>query len=73
MMTPSASARMRFDERPISSAMRLFFVSTPSSSRAVSSRTAMRSFSGWVTRSILAPTRCLRSSMQNIGGVSGFS
>ena len=28
---------------------------------------------GWVSSSSRAPVKCLRSSMQNMGGVSGFS
>ena len=64
---------MTLDARPISSTTRERAHSTPSSSRPVRESTTMRSHSGCVTESILAPVRCLRMSMQNIGGLSGFS
>ena len=73
MMFPAASQSMTFAARPISSTTSERRCSTPISSRPVSSRTQTRSHSGWRSASILAPVRCLRSSIQNIGGACGFS
>ena len=64
---------MTLEARPISSIISLGWHSTPSSSRAVRDRMTMRSHSGCSTASIRAPVRCFRSSIQNIGGLSGFS
>ena len=73
MMRISSSQSMMFAARPIISTTSDRRHSTPSSSRLVRDSTHMRSQGGCVTESIRAPTRCLRMSMQNIGGLSGFS
>ena len=36
-------------------------------------KVAQRSISGWVTSTSRAPDKCLRSSIQNMGGSGGFS
>ena len=73
MIRPSASIRIRFALRPMSSMTSFFCASIPSSSRVSRLKTSMRSPSGWATPVMRAPSRCLRSSMQNMGGSAGFS
>ena len=45
----------------------------PKSSVTSSSSRTRRSSGGWVMSATCAPTRCLRSSIQNMGGSAGFS
>ena len=45
----------------------------PNSSVTSSSRRTSRSKPGWVMSATLAPTRCFRSSIQNMGGSAGLS
>ncbi len=72
-MTPSSLTRIRLVMRPIISQMRRFSVTTPSSSAEVMRISSRRSWSGWVTETTRPPPRSLRSSIQSMGGVSGFS
>ena len=46
---------------------------SPSSFSASRVRVTTRSSGGWATDRMRAPDRCLRRSIQNMGGVSGFS
>ena len=73
MIRPSDPTRMTLELRPIISTISAFPAISPISSRDSRSKRSMRSWSGCVTERIRAPTRCLRSSMQNIGGSAGFS
>ena len=59
--------------RPISSATRRFCTGKPISSVLSKVKTARRSMGGWEISARRAPERCLRSSIQNMGGSGGFS
>ena len=73
MILPSLPTRTRFELRPMSSTASFKFTLSPSSLCDIMSTKSRRSQFGCVSFSILAPTRYLRRSMQNIGGSAGFS
>ena len=73
MMRPSPSTRIRSACRPMASSTSCRWPGRPRSSVTEMVRTAARSSPGWVMLTIRPPVRCLRSSIQNIGGEAGFS
>ena len=60
-------------EGDIISRIRCFCVGLPISSVQSNARSTSRSIRGCVIAASFPPTRCLRSSIQNIGGCAGFS
>ena len=59
--------------RPIISTAMLMVTKSPSSFTVSKSKNRMRSLPNWRTATSFAVLKCLRSSMQNMGGVLGFS
>ena len=72
-MRPSGPSRYRLQVRPISSATSRFCTGKPISSVQSKVNVAARSMGGWVISASFAPMRCLRRSIQNMGGSAGFS
>ena len=70
---PSGDSRYRLQVRPISSATSVFCTGKPISSVQSKRNDAARSMGGWVISVSFAPRRCLRRSIQNMGGCAGFS
>ena len=73
MMRPSPSVRIRLDRRPIHSRISRRCPGSPSSSTTSTVSMAARSRPGCWMAAILPPPRCLRRSIQNMGGEAGFS
>ena len=57
----------------MSSAVSRFWVGSPSSSVQAKVKVTHRSMGSWEISSSLAPSRCFRRSIQNMGGSWGFS
>ena len=70
---PSPSVKIRLLYLPMISAISLRSQEKPISSRPSKVRIATRSKPACRTPVSFAPCRCLRSSMQSIGGTAGFS
>ncbi len=67
------STRTTLADRPVSSATSVRSVRRPSSSKASKTKCKIRSRPTWSTRRSRAGSRCLRSTMANIGACRGFS
>ena len=73
IILPSWFTKITFDLLPISSHTNLISAISPISLVAEKTKIATRSSSGCLISTSLAAERCLRSSIQNIGGTAGFS
>ena len=73
MIRPSSSSKIRLDRRPMASSTSVRRPGWPKSSVTSSSSRTSRSRGGWVMAATRPPTRCLRSSIQNMGGSAGLS
>ena len=73
MILPCSLTRMTLENRPMISATSVRTTESPSSLLARTEKRRMRSSPSCSIASSLPPLRCLRSSIQNIGGCAGFS
>ena len=72
-MRSSSSSSRRFERRPIASSTSFFVPDSPNSFTLRTVNVTMRSSPLCSISVMRPPTRCLRRSMQNMGGCAGFS